>query len=318
MRPTKEPAILTVADVRDSPAGDAIEVLFNERQQIYTLPPAARAREAVHGHLREALERKAPVKATLNPRRGVVERVTGPAEREVREFEKLRIPLENPEKTLRIDIARIDPTTFNIVDYYLKVPTFKLCTKVIPSYKVAKDIFDFCAAQSCHLPGPYAISPCIPFQYVRDGCYARAHKMRQIIEDRYGYCTEKVFSFALGNDTLAVRANKWGGCCVLWWYHVAPLVRVRVRIKLPPFVNLEFQLAMVIDPSMFDKPVLLSTWLTAQEEKTCASYAKVTMYSIQPSSAYWPSGGPNSFGTDPTYALTNQTLLNYKNLTTCP
>jgi Glutaminase len=318
MRPTKEPAILTVAGFRDSPAGDAIEVLFNERQQIYTLPRAASVREAVHGRLREALDRKAPVKAMLNPRRGVVERVTEPAERELREFEKLRIPLENPEKTMRIDVSRIDPTTFNIVDYYLKIPCFKLCTKVIPSYKVAKDIFDFCAAQSCHLPGPYAISPCIPFQYVRDGCYARAHKMRQIIEDQYGYCSEKIFSFALGNDTLAVRANKWGGCCVWWWYHVAPLVRVRVRIKLPPFANLDFTLAMVIDPSMFDKPVLLSSWLMAQEEKTCADYAKVTMYSIQPSSAYWPMGGPNSFGTDPTYTLTNQTLLAYKNLTTCP
>ena len=98
MRPTKEPAILTVADVRESPAGDAIEVLFNERQQIYSLPSAVRAREAVHGRLREALERSALVKVTLNPRRGVVERVTEPAEREVREFDKLRIPLENPEK----------------------------------------------------------------------------------------------------------------------------------------------------------------------------------------------------------------------------
>jgi hypothetical protein len=318
MRPTKEPAVLTVADVRDSPGGDAIEVLFSERQQIYTLPTAVRAREAVHGRLREALDKKAPVKAMLNPRRGVVESVTAPAARELREFEKLRIPLDNPEKALRIDVARIDPTTFNIVDHYLKIPVFKLCTKVIPSYKVAKDIFDFCAAQSCHLPGPYAISPCIPFQYVRDGCYARAHKMRQIIEDQYGYCSEKAFSFALVNDTLAVRANKWGGCCVFWWYHVAPLVRVRIRIKLPPLVNLDFQLAMVIDPSMFDKPVLLSTWLMAQEEKACASYAKVTMFSIQPSSAYWPLGSPNSFGTDPTYALTNQTLINYKNLTTCP
>jgi hypothetical protein len=318
MRPTKESAILTVAHIRESISGHGIECFFNERQQIYTLPPAARAREAVHGQLREAFDRKAPLKATLNPRRGVVERVATPSDRERGEFEKLRTPLEDPEKTKRIDVSRIDPTTFNIVDYSLNVPVFKLCTKVIPNYKVAKDIFDFCAAQSCDLPGPFAISPCIPFQYVRDGCYARAHKMRQIIEDQYGYCSEKVFSFALDSDTLAVRANKWGGCCVTWWYHVAPLARVRIRIKLPPFVNLDFTLALVIDPSMFDKPVLLSSWLTAQEEKSCAGNAKVTMYSIQPSSAYWPLGGPNSFGTDPTYALTNATLLNYKNLTTCP
>jgi Glutaminase len=318
MRPTREPAILTVAAVRESTDGKSLECLFNERQQIYALPGAARTREAVLGRLREALDRNEPVKVVLNPRRGVVERVTEPTERERREFEKLRIPLENPDKPVRIDVSRIDPTTFNIVDYYLKFPTFALCRHTIPSYKVAKDIFDFCAAQSCHLPGPPAISHCIPFQYVRDGCYARAHKMRQVIEDQYGYCSEKVFSFALGNDDLAVRANKWGGCCVTWWYHVAPLVRVRVRIKLPPFINLDFQLAMVIDPSMFDKPVLLSTWLTAQEDKTCAPTAKVTTYSIQPSSAYTPSGGPGAYTTDPTYTLTHATLLNYKNLTTCP
>jgi hypothetical protein len=73
----------------------------------------------------------------------------------------------------------------------------------------------------------------IPFQYVRDGCYARAHKMRQIITELYGYCCEKVFSFAIPYpNRLAVKANKWSGCCVTWWYHVAPLVRVRIKIKL--------------------------------------------------------------------------------------
>jgi len=279
---------------------------------------AARAREAAQGGLRAALDANAPVRAVLNPRRGVVERVAELSAPELREFEETRILLENPEKTMRIDVSAIDPTTFNIVDYYLKVPIFKLCTKVIPSYKVAKDIFDFCAAQSCNLPGPPAITNCIPFQYVRDGCYARAHKMRQIIEDQYGYCCEKVFSFALGGDRLAVRANKWGGCCVTWWYHVAPLVRVHVRIKLL-FVTLDFELAMVIDPGMFDKPVLLSTWLAAQEDKSCASNAKVTRYSIQPGSAYWPADGSGTtFGTDPTYTLTEATLIDYKNLTTCP
>src|SRR5436305_1352661 len=135
----------------------------------------------------------------------------------------------------------------------------------------------------------------------RGGCYARAHKMRQIIEDQYGYCSEKVFSFAnQNNDTLAVKANKWGGCCVTWWYHVAPLARVRIRIKLP-FGTFELMLAMVIDPGMFDKPVLLSTWLMAQADTSCSSYAHVSMYSIQPSSAYWRTNyAGTTCGTDPT------------------
>lgn len=314
MRPTKETGILTVAAVREEREENV--VLFNERQQIFELP---RSKAALAGTLREALDSGAPVKAVLNPRAGTVARIESPSERELRTFEKERILLEAPEKPFRVNLARIDPTTFNIVDHYLKVPTFKLCTKTIPSYKVAKDIFDFCAAQSCHLPGPYAISHCIPFQYVRDGCFARAHKMRQIITDQYGYCCEKVFSFAIPSpNRLALKAGKWGGCCVTWWYHVAPLVRVRIKLKLLS-LNLEFVLAMVIDPGMFDKPVLLSTWLAAQEDTTCWPNAKVTTYSIQPGSAYWPANGSGTaFATDPNYTSTHYYLTLYKNETTCP
>jgi Glutaminase len=318
MRPTKEAGVVTVAAVRES-KDVGIECLFNEREQIFTLSPTVKSQAAVAERLKEALERDLPVKAVLNPRRGVVQRIEPLSERELREFQRTRTLLENPDKAVRIDVASMDPTTFNIVDYKLKWPIFALCTRVIPSYKVAKDIFDFCAAQSCHLPGPPAISHCIPFQYVRDGCYARAHKMRQIIEDQYGYCCEKVFSFANQNDdTLAVKANKWGGCCVTWWYHVAPLVRVRIRLRLGPF-DLQFVLAMVIDPGMFDKPVLLSTWLMAQEDTSCAASANLSMYSIQAGSAYWPTNyAGTTYATDPTYALTHSTLTGYKNLTTCP
>jgi hypothetical protein len=319
MRPSREIAILTVAAVRERPEQGTIECLFNERQQIFTLAPGARGREALMSQLNEALDQNAPVRILLNPRRGVVARVGTPSGQGLREFEQSRVPLEKPDKTIRVDVSSIDPTTFNIVDYYLKRRTFRLCDRIIPSYKAAKAIFDFCAAQSCDLPGPPAIDHCIPFQYVRDGCYARAHKMRQVIEDRYGYCCEKVFSFANQNyDVLAVKANKWGGCCVTWWYHVAPLVRVRIRIKFP-FGTFELVLAMVIDPGMFDKPVLLSTWLMAQEDTSCSANAHVSMYSIQPGSAYWPTNYAGTmFGTDPMYALTDATLVAYKSLTTCP
>jgi hypothetical protein len=81
----------------------------------------------------------------------------------------------------------------------------------------------------------------------------------------------------------------------------------------------DLQLAMVIDPSMFDKPVLLSTWLAAQENKSCRASAHMSSYSIQPASAYTPASyAATSFTTDPTYAATHQTLIDYKNYTTCP
>jgi hypothetical protein len=148
---------------------------------------------------------------------------------------------------------------------------------------------------------------------VIDGCYARAHQMRRIITTRFGYCCDKVFSFAPNApDQLAVKADKWGGCCVFWWYHVAPLIRVRFKI-----FKFNFTLAMVIDPSMFDKPVLLHTWLAAQENKNCSANAHVTRYSIQPGSAYTPIYPGNSFATDPNYVQTENTLQQYATLTTC-
>lgn len=305
--PTKDSGTLTVAAIRERSG----RILFNERQQIFTLPET-QARGEIFGRLREALESKRPIKVGLDPRRGLVQRIDVPSEQERIEFERGRTLLDKPEKVMRVDVPNIDPTRFNIVDISLKLPVFKLCTKIVPSYKKAKEIFDYCAQQSCHLPGPP--TPCIPFQYVIDGCYARAHQMRRIITEKYGYCCEKVFSFAIDNDdTLAVRADKWGGCCVFWWYHVAPLIRVQIKI-----LNFSFVLALVIDPSMFDKPVLLSSWLTAQENAACSADAHVSMYTIQPGSAYTPANGQGTaFTTDPAYTATVATLNAYKNLTTC-
>ena len=100
---------------------------------------------------------------------------------------------------------------------------------------------------------------------------------------------------------------------VTWWYHVAPLIRVQIKI-----LSFKFTLAMVIDPGMFDKPVLLSSWLMAQENKTCSADAHVSKYSIQPGSAYAPANGQGTaFSTDPSYTATNNTLIAYQNLVTC-
>jgi hypothetical protein len=75
---------------------------------------------------------------------------------------------------------------------------------------------------------------------------------------------------------------------------------------------------MVIDPGMFNKPELLSTWLAAQQDKGCSPTAHVSKYSIQPGTAYWPTNyAGTTFGTDPTYALTEQTLKAYAKLKTC-
>jgi hypothetical protein len=309
MPSTRETGILTVAAIRKV-RGEA-QYLFNQKQAIFTLPASGKAERESAELLKEALRKKLPVKAHIDTREGVIHRVGAPSERELDGFEKLHILLEKPDRSVRVNVSSIDPTIFNLLEHHRRFRCFRHCKRIIPNYKKAKKIFDFCAKQTCSLGGPFSVTPCIPFQYVRDGCYARAHKMRRIIATKYHYCCEKVFSFAnQGSDTLAVQANKWGGCCVTWWYHVAPLVRVRLgRFGV---------LLLVIDPGMFNKPVLLSTWLAAQENTACSSNANVSMYSIQPGSAYWPDNhAGTAFGTDPNYTQTDATLIAYRNLVTC-
>ena len=311
MSSTRETGIVTIAAIRKGKGKRETEYLFNQRQAIFTMGASGRAGRDSAELLKDAQRKKLPVKAHLDTREGLIHRIEVPSERELDEFQKHRILLEKPDRSVRVDVSSIDPTVFNLVEHHRKFRCFRHCKRIIPSYRKAKKIFDFCAKQTCSLGGPFSVSPCIPFQYVIDGCYARAHKMRWIITTKYHYCCEKVFSFAnQGNDTLAVQANKWGGCCVFWWYHVAPLVRMRMgRFAV---------ILLVIDPGMFDKPVLLSTWLAAQENTACGPNAHVSMYSIQPGSAYGPDNfAGTAFGTDPNYTQTDATLIGYRNGVTC-
>jgi len=314
--PTKqESGLMTVAAIRRRKDGRT-QYLFHQRERIFTLPASAGEQSEPAVRLKQALEKRRPLNVVMDAKDSMILRAEEPTPGALQEFQRYNVLVEKPSKIAPLDVRAIDPTRFNLVDIHLKWPVFRLCQKIIPSYAKAKQIFDFCAGLSCHLPGPYTVNPCIPFQYVIDGCYARAHQMRRIITTRFHYCCEKVFSFATANDdTLAVKADKWGGCCVYWWYHVAPLVRVRLVIKGWP-AKFSIVLAMVIDPGMFDKPVLLSTWLAAQENTGCSPHAHVTSYSIQPGSAYTPYYG-GGFSTDPSYTATEATLINYSGLTTC-
>lgn len=313
--------VLSVAAVRKSRDGKTVQVLFNEREQIFTIDASVKGGPAaLAAKLEEALKSGQPLTVVSDEVRASIKSVAKPAESEMGMFRYLRKEVLKSAKPKVIDlkkIEKIDTSEFNNIEK-LKFPVWKLCAKTVPNYAKAKEIFDYCAKQSCNLPGPFDITPCIPFQYVRDGCYARAHKMKWIISEHFGYCNEKVFSFANNNiDQLAVVASKWGGCCVTWWYHVAPVIRVNSTIVLKG-KSINLVLAYVIDPGMFDKPVLLSTWLQAQANATCSPHAKVTSYTIQPASAYSPANyAGTAFTTDPLYTATNATLINYQHLVTC-
>ncbi len=309
-------SLLTIAAIRPSADGKTTEVLFNERAAVYTIPSNSPELTGNNDMLRNAMSQNNPVKVVADAATNAITTFKAPAEAEVKAFNaanRAEPALKGAMLPVALDVTKIDTAKFNRADM-IKAPAFALCNNLVPDYNTLVAMFNYCASQGCNNPGPFSIRNCIPFQYVRDGCYARAHKMRQMIMSKYGYCCEKVFSFAnTGSDVLAVQAGKWGGCCVQWWYHVAPLLRMNVKIG-----TATYQICYVIDPGMFNAPVTLATWLLAQKNKLCNVYANVSKYSVQPGSAYWPTNYTGTtFGTDNNYTQTESTLIAYKNLKTC-
>ncbi len=304
--PTPETAVLTVANVRKTADGKSIEVLFNERAQIFKFDITDTAKVNL---INSAFKKNEPLKINVD---AVAEKLTT-AERLLPEQAR-DLPIVEKiasGKPISLSATKVDTVKLNTVKDASKALAGGCTSWVIPNYATAVTIFNFCASNSCSISVSSPVTPCIPFQYVLDGCYARAHKMKAIIEDRYKYCTQKVFSFAnINNKTLAVRAAKWGNCCVRWWYHVAPVIIVNINGQ-----NVYY----VIDPGMFNTPVTLATWLAAQANTGCAANAAVTSYSIQPATAYAPANYTGtSFTTDPTYSQTNAILTSYRYLKTCP
>jgi hypothetical protein len=285
--------VTTVARVKEIEGG--LEILFNERQALYIINSGHPRYEEISKTARQALATGKPVKLT-SAQPGILTNLAWPSSGEITAYlEWYKKNLVGVDTVRKLKLAGIDTMTFSLANNQ-KWKAFNICF-AFPDLAAAQTIFNFCKQQMC-TTGPTQITPCIPFAYVRDGCFARAHKMRYIIESVFGYCSQKVFSF--GN--LDVNASLWGGCCVSWGYHVAPLIRVKINGQY---------VCYVIDPGMFTGPVPLATWLSAQENTTCDATSEVTHYSIQPSSAYTPTGATTNitYTTDPNYTATDFDLI---------
>ncbi|HXB11209.1 MAG TPA: protein-glutamine glutaminase family protein [Bacteroidia bacterium] len=300
--------VLTVANIRT--LNGSSQVMFNENPQVFNIPNTS-----LLASLQQALSNHAKVKITFNPWQAIVLQVNQPTSKEI--TNAALGPIVNDQGI----VISIDENKINSgeLDNSEKLGilndnsnTHQALTDVIPNIATAELMFTYLARQCCRLGGPFNVDFCISFQYCEDGCYARAHKMCYVINTKYHYTTHKIFSFAnAGYDELSVEAEKWGGCCINWWYHVAPLV----NINTPGGVK-----AYVFDPAMFDQPVLLSTWLHMQENPSCAGpyNPNVSMINLQPTISYSPTSYSGySFDTDPTYAQTDSTLVNYGPLSTC-
>ncbi|MDO4713497.1 MAG: protein-glutamine glutaminase family protein [bacterium] len=148
---------------------------------------------------------------------------------------------------------------------------------------------------SCATSSQY---PCLPFQYAADGCYARAHYMRKLMADA-GYDCKKIFVSDINHR---LQAHTKANCCVAWRYHVAPLVYVATGYATE---------MMVIDPSLFDAPVLYTTWINKMKSN-CKGLGQPNEY-VQIKSADHYAYNPNSgaFIFDDDYSLTFYVLDDY-------
>jgi hypothetical protein len=133
----------------------------------------------------------------------------------------------------------------------------------------------------------------IAFRYPADGCYARAHLMIRRLQRR-GLYPHRVWTFANG-ESLYVRTPSHPKGYVQWRYHVAPILRVRLKDNK--------QRWYVIDPSMFKAPVTIATWKKAQKRPGGHYDPYVTLTRLGqapvdatkkrlPGTGYWPGPDP--------------------------
>ncbi|MBK9454114.1 MAG: hypothetical protein IPO24_00335 [Bacteroidetes bacterium] len=267
--------LLTPAYYRESADGSSIQVRFYQSPRIYDLPKSHENYNDIKNMIDNSRDAKSPLRVFIGTQLTPFVQLTGTEPASPQEI------LEAEQK-------------------YELTPESNIYKKFVPSMTALNTIFDFCADQGC-ATGTATIDYCIPFQYVVDGCYARAHKMRQIMLENYNVSCEKVFSYEDVTGFLAVDA---GDCCVYWWYHVAPLVTVKSAGG--------GYTKWVVDPSMFNEPVSIATWTGAQENTSCSPAANWGYYEITPGNIYGPGGS-----TDNSYISTNWTLQAYANLETC-
>ncbi|KAA0130730.1 hypothetical protein FY557_00565 [Chryseobacterium sp. SN22] len=202
------------------------------------------------------------------------------------------------------EIVRVDPPTEEDIRYFKSLLTKETRTEtqkavsVIPNQATLNSLFTQIKNQSCGTST--ASSPCITFRYAVDGCYARAHKMRQILLNA-GYDCEKQFVY--GN----LRAST-GTCCVSWGYHVAILVSFRNSSGTVE--------KRIIDPSLFTSgPVTDTAWRNACVNTSCGS-ASASSYANTAGTVYYrsPSG---SLLYDNNYVNTNCVLTTFASLSGC-
>jgi hypothetical protein len=193
------------------------------------------------------------------------------------EASKVATHLQHQGYRVRFE-ASSDPLPQPVVP---RVPVAQNSDEVTP--QVARKAFAQMAAQND-----------IAFQFPADGCYARAHLMARRMQSM-GLRPRKVWSFAHG-ESLYARTSHIPAGFVEWGYHVAPTLRVKTDNGVHE---------MVIDPSLFDRPVTVGQWSNAQRRSGASPmpYTCVTRLGESPvlptgrrapGTGFWPASDPSS------------------------
>jgi hypothetical protein len=127
----------------------------------------------------------------------------------------------------------------------------------------------------------------IAFKFPRDGCYARAQIMANLLISA-GVSPRKAWTFSsdAASDPLWVDSTNVPEGRVEWGYHVAPTVEVT-----QPDGSVQ---TMVIDPSMYDHPVRLDQWVSDQHDNPDVVQTDIGQPPIPAygGSGYWPAPDP--------------------------
>ncbi len=165
------------------------------------------------------------------------------------------------------------------------------------NFSNVEDAFNYASSSSCDLNQNTDQDGCISFPYKADGCYARAHKMRQIFEAEYDRSCYKMFVYG---DVENGKPLNVPGCNFGWRYHVAPIIYGGSWY--------------VIDPSISNEPLSRSDWKALMgSDNIC----KTEYYNA---AAYMPQNtgcGDRNYWTDSNYSHTNWTLGSYQNYIGC-
>ena len=253
------------ADIEDDFSGEELEYAFQllgrgtagSAQAILSKPTSQADLDAAARRLRAAMD-------IIGTDEEAIYAVLRPFDRDFPLLERLRAAyqaLTGEDLRDRI-VGEMSSTELDYALYLLGGPPIRAepeITEMIPA-QVARIFADL--SQLTFVTSNRQEAP-VPFHYPIDGCYSRAQMMANRLTE-LGFASEKVFSIARTpastiRGDLHVESPFAGDVAapavptVTWWYHVAPIVRVR---EANGSVH-----EMVLDPAMHTQPLELNAWL---------------------------------------------------------